>query len=60
MTLTKVRYANTAGKVEELLAIAEGDIGALALRHDAFDDASDALGDMLLAELDQRRIIAAG
>ena len=57
--LTKVCYANTAGKIEELLAITKGNIGALALRHDAFDDASDTLGDMLLAELDQRGIIAA-
>lgn len=58
-TLTEVRHTNTAGEVEEFLAIPKGDIRAFALRHHALDDASDTLGDVLLAELDQGSVVGA-
>ena len=51
--LTEVGYTDTAGEVEHLAAVAEGDIGALALGDDRLNDTPEALRDVPLAELDE-------
>ena len=55
-THTKVRHTDTGGKVKELPAISESDVRSLALGDDGVDDATKALGDVLLAKLDEGRV----
>lgn len=50
---TQVGDADASGKVQHLPAIPEGDIRALALGHNIVNLATKALGNMLVAKLDQ-------
>ena len=52
--LTEVGYTDTAGEVEHLAAVAEGDIGALTLGDDRLDDTPEALRNVPLTKLDER------
>lgn len=54
--LTQVCHANTARKVQEASTIAVRDIRSLALGYDTLDLPREPLGDVLLPELDKRRM----